>query len=145
MFEGWASEFLAASLGRFVDVQRDKLRISLWSGSGVLENVRLRAEAFDYLNLPFAIHDGVVGRLRIKIPWGNWLTGSLVVELSDVVLCAAERADSEWEEAAALRREQAAKQADLAAAELAKLSRRVVAQQQQQEQASQQQQVLQQQ
>jgi hypothetical protein len=38
-----------------------------------------------------------------------------------------------WEEAAALRREQAAKQADLAAAELAKLSRRMVVQQHQQQ------------
>ncbi|GFR45602.1 hypothetical protein Agub_g6999, partial [Astrephomene gubernaculifera] len=129
MFEGWAADLLATSLGRFVDVQKDKLRISLWSGSGVLENVRLRAEAFDYLKLPFAIHEGVVGRLRIKIPWGNWLTGALVVELSDVLLCATEREDSEWEESAALRREYAAKQADLAAAELAKLSRRMVVQQ----------------
>ncbi|KXZ51516.1 hypothetical protein GPECTOR_12g479 [Gonium pectorale] len=103
MFEGWAADLLATSLGRFVDVQRDKLRISLWSGSGVLENVKLRAEAFDYLKLPFAVHEGSVGRLRIK-----------------------------WEEAAALRRDQAAKQADLAAAELAKLSRRMAVQQQQQ-------------
>ncbi len=158
----------------------------------MLENVRLRAEAFDYLKLPFAVHEGVVGRLRIKvrcakgcgiwrcatpltstlplpalpaslhgmsvtipacvplavcalprlmqpaqhaylyisqpaplcdgahgtasglplqisplmqlpphlsplgqIPWGNWLTGSLVVELSDVLLCTTEREDSE--------------------------------------------------
>eukprot|EP00198_Chlamydomonas_reinhardtii_P007834 XP_001697171.1 predicted protein [Chlamydomonas reinhardtii] len=118
MFEGYAADLLATSLGRFVDVQKDKLRISLWSGSGVLENVRLRSEAFEYLKLPFAIHEGV-------IPWGNWLYGSLVVELSDVLLAATERADSEWEEPAALRREEAAKQADLAAAELAKLSRRM--------------------
>jgi hypothetical protein len=32
MFEGWAADLLATSLGRFVDVQKDKLRISLWSG-----------------------------------------------------------------------------------------------------------------
>jgi hypothetical protein len=32
MFEGYAADLLATSLGRFVDVQKDKLRISLWSG-----------------------------------------------------------------------------------------------------------------
>jgi hypothetical protein len=50
-----------------------------------------------------------------------------VVELSDVVLCVAPREESDWEEGPALRRAQAAKQAQLAAAELAKLGSRVAA------------------
>jgi hypothetical protein len=33
MFEGWAADLVAAYLGKFVDVQRDQLRISLWSGA----------------------------------------------------------------------------------------------------------------
>jgi hypothetical protein len=62
------------------------------------------------------------------------------VELSDVVLCLAARQESDWEEGPALRRAQAAKQAQLAAAELTKLGNRVAAtgsqqQQQQQQQA----------
>lgn len=32
MFEGWAADLVATYLGKFVDVQRDQLRISLWSG-----------------------------------------------------------------------------------------------------------------
>lgn len=51
----------------------------------------------------------------------------MVVELSDVVLCVAPREESDWEEGPALRRAQAAKQAQLAAAELAKLGSRVAA------------------
>lgn len=50
-----------------------------------------------------------------------------MVELSDVVLCVAPREESDWEEGPALRRAQAAKQAQLAAAELAKLGSRVAA------------------
>lgn len=49
------------------------------------------------------------------------------MELSDVVLCVAPREESDWEEGPALRRAQAAKQAQLAAAELAKLGSRVAA------------------
>lgn len=32
MFENWAADVLANYLGKFVDVQRDRLRISLWGG-----------------------------------------------------------------------------------------------------------------
>lgn len=49
------------------------------------------------------------------------------MELSDVVLCVTPRQESDWEEGPALRRAQAAKQAQLAAAELAKLGSRVAA------------------
>jgi len=62
-----------------------------------------------------------------RIPWGRWRGGPLVVELSDVVLCISARQESDWEEGPALRRAQAAKQAQLAAAELAKLGNRVAA------------------
>jgi hypothetical protein len=33
MLEGWASEVLAAYLGQFLDVQREQLRVSLFSGA----------------------------------------------------------------------------------------------------------------
>lgn len=32
MFENWAADVLANYLGKFVDVQRDRLKISLWGG-----------------------------------------------------------------------------------------------------------------
>ena len=63
----------------------------------------------------------------MQIPWGRWRGGALIVELSDVVLCISSREETDWEEGPALRRAQAAKQAQLAAAELAKLGSRVAA------------------
>jgi N-terminal region of Chorein or VPS13 len=132
------------------------------TGEGVLENVQLRADAFDYLQLPFVVRHGSVGKLKLQvtstktrrvalfaaavavpgacchavrrpaaaamqIPWGHWRGGALVVELEDVVLCVSSREEVDWEEAPALRRAQAAKQAALAAAEIAKLGSRVAA------------------
>lgn len=32
MFEGWLHETLANSLGRILDISKEQLRISLWSG-----------------------------------------------------------------------------------------------------------------
>lgn len=61
-----------------------------------------------------------------QIPWGRWMVSGapLVIELNDVSLEATPRNDQDWEEGPALARELATKQAELAAAEIAKLSRR---------------------
>lgn len=90
-----------------------------------MENVKVRTEAFDYLQLPFTIDEGSIGRLQIQIPWGRWRSGPLKIELSGVTLRATARDETDWEEGPASRRAQAAKQAELASAELEKLSKRV--------------------
>ena len=95
------------------------------AAQGVLENVKVRTEAFDYLQLPFDIDEGSIGRLQIPIPWGQWRSGPLKIELSGVTLRATARDETDWEEGPARRRAQAAKQAELASAELEKLSKRV--------------------
>ena len=33
MFEGWLSDLLAAYLGHFLEINREQLRVSLWSGA----------------------------------------------------------------------------------------------------------------
>jgi hypothetical protein len=121
MFEGWLSDLLASYLGHFLDVKKEKLRVSLWSGVNgalrciescachmqaslrrllaaqkvlvrarvcapavpadadavlvhapawstgfVLENVRLKVEAFEYLQLPFDITEGCIGRVEVQ-------------------------------------------------------------------------------
>lgn len=33
-----------------------------------LENVKLKAEAFDYLQLPFEFKEGVIGRCQVQVP-----------------------------------------------------------------------------
>ena len=38
-----------------------------WSTGLVLENLRLKVEAFEYLQLPFAIQEGTLGRLEIQV------------------------------------------------------------------------------
>jgi hypothetical protein len=37
------------------------------AGEGILEDVQLRVEAFEYLQLPFAIKEGSVGRLKLQV------------------------------------------------------------------------------
>ncbi|KAK7274520.1 hypothetical protein RIF29_15613 [Crotalaria pallida] len=123
MFEGLVHQLLLGYLGRyFKDIQKQQLKIRL--EEVLLENVELILEAFDYLQLPFALKQGRVGRLSIKIPWKKpW--DPIVIILDDVFVSASQRGDQEWGAEAVEKREFAGKKAKLAAAELGKLSRRV--------------------
>lgn len=126
MFEGLVRQVLLGYLGRYVkDIQKEQLKITLWNEEVLLENVELILEAFDYLQLPFALKQGRVGRLSIKIPWKKLGWDPIIIVLEDVFISASQRGDQEWNEYAVEKREFAAKKAKLAAAELGKLSRRV--------------------
>ncbi|WCJ32878.1 hypothetical protein M5689_014275 [Euphorbia peplus] len=127
MFEGLVHRVLVGYLGRYVkNIQKDQLKLSLWNEEVLLENVELIPEAFDYLQLPFAIKLGKVGRLSIKISWKKlgW-DHPIIIVLEDVFICASQRDEHEWSMEVVERREFAGKKAQLAAAELAKISRRV--------------------
>eukprot|EP01018_Ginkgo_biloba_P017830 Gb_28330 [translate_table: standard] len=126
MFEGLVHQLLVGYLGNYCkDIQKEQFRIGLWKGEVLLENVDLILEAFDYLQLPFAIKQGVIGKLSIKIPWKKLGWDPILIALEDVFICTCQRDDSEWSTEAVETRELAGKRANLAAAELAKLSRRV--------------------
>nr|KYP76317.1 Putative vacuolar protein sorting-associated protein 13A [Cajanus cajan] len=130
MFEGLVHQLLLGYLGRyFKDIQKEQLKIRLvdiycCTEEVLLENVELILDAFDYLQLPFALKQGRVGKLSIKIPWKKpW--DPIIIILEDVFIFASQRGDQEWSADAVEKREFAGKKAKLAAAELGKLSRRV--------------------
>ncbi|KGN66651.1 hypothetical protein Csa_007236 [Cucumis sativus] len=68
---------------------------------------------------------GRVGRLSIKIPWKKLGWDPIIIILEDIYISASQRDDGEWSSDAVEKREFAGKKAKIAAAELAKLSRRV--------------------
>ncbi|CAM6098991.1 unnamed protein product [Calypogeia fissa] len=126
MFEGVLYQLLAGYLGHYVkDINREHFRLGLWSGEALLENVEIRLEAFDHLQLPFAIKQGFVGKLRLQLPWSKLGWEPILIALEDVTLLAGPHEESEYGAEASERRALAAKKAGLAAAEFAKLSQRV--------------------
>ncbi|KAJ6967002.1 vacuolar protein sorting-associated protein 13-like [Populus alba x Populus x berolinensis] len=123
MFEGLVHRVLVGYLGRyFKNIQKEQLKLSLWNEEVLLENVDLIPEAFDYLQLPFSIKQGRVGRLSIKLSWKKigW-DHPIIIAVEDVFICLSQRDDQEWNLDAVERREFAAKKAQLAAAELFKI------------------------
>ncbi|XP_073129939.1 intermembrane lipid transfer protein VPS13 isoform X2 [Henckelia pumila] len=126
MFEGLVRQLILGYLGQYIkDIQKEQLKITLWNEEVLLENVELILEAFDYLRLPLVLKQGRIGKLSIKIPWKKLGWDPVIIILEDIYICVSQREDKDWCMDAVERREFASKKAQLAAAELAKLSRRV--------------------
>ncbi|KAG8086661.1 hypothetical protein GUJ93_ZPchr0010g9710 [Zizania palustris] len=125
MFEDLVSKVLPALLGRYVSFQKEQLTIKIWNQEIILVNVELILEAFDYLQLPFALKKGRIGKLSVRIPWKSLGWGSIIIAIEDVFICACPREDSEWSSESLDKRELDGKLAKLKAIELAKISRRI--------------------
>ena len=126
MFEERAAAVLQALLGDYVHgLDADALRISVWRGDVVLRNLRLRPEALRGLGLPVSVQAGLLGELRMKVPWTALGKEPVVVGI-DRVFCLV-RGDSGGElledEAAGEAAARDARRARLAAAEKALLLR----------------------
>jgi vacuolar protein sorting-associated protein 13A/C len=73
------------SLGEYVDLSREKLKMAVWSGEIALRDLSLKSTAFASLDLPVHVLKGSLGRLKVTIPWTNLGNSSTVVQLDDII------------------------------------------------------------
>jgi hypothetical protein len=119
MFEQGLTYLLRSFLGEFVEggsTLHEKISIGVWSGYIVLEQLELKRTLVDTLHLPISLAQGIIGRLELKIPWGNIGVDPVVIIVDRVYLLFEPK--YEWDADRRDSREQAAKQGKLAAAEL---------------------------
>lgn len=119
MFEQGLVYLLKKFLAKFVedgDAIKEQVQLGVWSGRIVLENLRLKNSLFSLVDSPISLSYGYVGRLELRIPWGNLGVDPVVVIIDKIYMVIEPK--YEWNPGAADRREQAMKQAKLAAAEL---------------------------
>ena len=70
MFEGKLTSVLNKLLGEYVHgISAKDLSVAVFKGDVVLKNLRLKTEALNALDLPFAVRSGLVGKLSLQIPW----------------------------------------------------------------------------
>eukprot|EP01031_Cornospumella_fuschlensis_P039411 gene39411-47974_t len=119
MFEQGLSFILKKLLRDFVedgDNLHEKVQVGVWSGLIVLENLVLKNSIFNLLEIPVALSYGYIGRLELHIPWSRLGYEPVTVVLDKIYILVEPK--YEWHSGAQERREQAMKQAKLAAAEL---------------------------
>jgi hypothetical protein len=76
MIQGLAAWLLQTYIGKYVDVDPDKLSVGLLSGVVELENVQLKLEPFNTKSLPFLLKYGHIGKIKLNISLKNltpWL------------------------------------------------------------------------
>jgi vacuolar protein sorting-associated protein 13A/C len=74
MFEQGLAYLLKKLLGEYVEdgnILQERIQVGVWSGLIVLENLVLKNSVFDLIDVPISLNYGYIGRLELRIPWGN--------------------------------------------------------------------------
>jgi VPS13, central RBG modules/Vacuolar-sorting-associated 13 protein, DH-like domain/VPS13-like, N-terminal/Vacuolar-sorting associated protein 13, adaptor binding domain/Vacuolar sorting-associated protein 13, extended-chorein/C2 domain/ATG2/VPS13, C terminal domain len=89
MFEGLVSGLLTTYLGEFVEgVTKDDLNISIFSGIVQLDNLEVKTAALDFLELPFAVKRGFIGKIDIRLSWHKLTSQPVHVTIDRVFIIA---------------------------------------------------------
>lgn len=87
MFESILANFLTSRVAQFVKhIPQEQLRVGVWRGEIVLDDLELRADCLDGLGLPLSLEAGYVGSLRISIPWSSLGSKPVVAEFERIHL-----------------------------------------------------------
>lgn len=76
---------LMETLGEFVEISREKLKMAVWSGEIELRDLGLKSGALASLDLPVNVFHGSLNRLKIAIPWTSLGKSSTTIELEGLI------------------------------------------------------------
>ncbi|KAG9352350.1 hypothetical protein JZ751_020763 [Albula glossodonta] len=114
VFESLVSDLLNRFIGDYVEnLDKSQLKIGIWGGNVVLENLRVKENALSELDVPFKVKAGQVGKLTLKIPWKNLYSEAVVATLDGLYLLVVPGATIKYDAAKEEKYIQEAKQKEL--------------------------------
>ncbi|KAG7468238.1 hypothetical protein MATL_G00140800 [Megalops atlanticus] len=114
VFEALVSDLLNRFIGDYVEnLDKSQLKIGIWGGNVVLENLRVKENALSELDVPFKVKAGQVGKLTLKIPWKNLYSEAVVATLDGLYLLVVPGATIKYDTAKEEKYTQEAKQKEL--------------------------------
>ncbi|KAL4641944.1 vacuolar protein sorting-associated protein 13C isoform X1 [Arapaima gigas] len=114
VFEALVSDLLNRFIGDYVEnLDKSQLKIGIWGGNVVLENLRVKENALSELDVPFKVKAGQVGKLTLKIPWKNLYSEAVVATLDGLYLLVVPGATIKYDAAKEEKYIQEAKQKEL--------------------------------
>lgn len=97
MFESLVEKLLQRVFGEFLEgIDREHLKVSIWSGVIRLSNVQFKRSFFLKLNLPVALKMGILRKLVVNIPWRSLGSKPVIAELEGVYVVLEAKPKSEW-------------------------------------------------
>ncbi|PAA77695.1 hypothetical protein BOX15_Mlig010693g5 [Macrostomum lignano] len=89
MFEKLVVDLINRALGDYVEnLDASQLNLSIWRGDVRLENLNIKPNALEGLEIPIEVKQGHLGRLVLKIPWKNLYTEPTVAEIDGLYILA---------------------------------------------------------
>nr|XP_057944344.1 intermembrane lipid transfer protein VPS13C isoform X2 [Doryrhamphus excisus] len=114
VFESLVSDLLNRFIGDYVEnLDKSQLKIGIWGGNVVLENLRVKENALSEFDVPFKVKAGQIGKLTLKIPWKNLYNDAVVATLDGLYLLVVPGATIKYDAAKEERYQQEAKQREL--------------------------------
>ncbi|XP_024911459.1 vacuolar protein sorting-associated protein 13C [Cynoglossus semilaevis] len=114
VFESMVSDLLNRFIGDYVEnLDKSQLKIGIWGGNVVLENLRVKENALSEFDVPFKVKTGQIGKLTLKIPWKNLYNDAVVATLDGLYLLVVPGATIKYDAAKEERYQQEAKQKEL--------------------------------
>uniref|UniRef100_UPI00398F8396 intermembrane lipid transfer protein VPS13C isoform X2 n=1 Tax=Pristiophorus japonicus TaxID=55135 RepID=UPI00398F8396 len=87
VFEALVAELLNRFLGDYVEnLDKSQLKLGIWGGNVVLDNLKVKENALNDLDVPFKIKAGQIDKLTLKIPWKNLYSEAVVATLDGLHL-----------------------------------------------------------
>ncbi|KAK0157380.1 hypothetical protein PV328_011128 [Microctonus aethiopoides] len=78
VFESIVAELLNKILGEYIqNLDYKQLKLSLWGGDVVLNDLLISEHALDVLDLPIKLEYGRLGKLKLKIPFNDMWNGQI--------------------------------------------------------------------
>ncbi|XP_021333517.2 intermembrane lipid transfer protein VPS13C isoform X4 [Danio rerio] len=114
VFESLVSDLLNRFIGDYVEnLDKSQLKIGIWGGNVVLENLKVKENALSELDVPFKVKAGQIGKLTLKIPWKNLYNEAVVATLDGLYLLVVPGATIKYDAVKEERYLQEAKQKEL--------------------------------
>lgn len=87
MLEKFIANLLASYLGRYIEnLDQNHVKVSIWSGNVTLHNLKIKKSALSALRLPIRVKEGVLGELKVVIPWSRLRSEPVKIEIKNVLL-----------------------------------------------------------
>ncbi|KAK2854371.1 hypothetical protein Q5P01_007032 [Channa striata] len=114
VFESLVSDLLNRFIGDYVEnLDKSQLKIGIWGGNVVLENLKVKENALSDFDVPFRVKAGQIGKLTLKIPWKNLYNDAVIATLDGLYLLIVPGATIKYDAAKEERYQQEAKQREL--------------------------------
>ncbi|OMJ78847.1 hypothetical protein SteCoe_21248 [Stentor coeruleus] len=97
MFEALIEKVILSRLSEYIqDLDRNKLKVNLWSGKIVLENVKLNPKILLMLKVPLIFKHTKICKIDITIPWTSLSTKSVEINIQGIYCIMVPFQKSEW-------------------------------------------------